>query len=126
MSEIDFGLVAMVLVLGTTAVWSYLAFKANMPKSLAPFGILWSTGFALGAYALVQGTESRGSAITAVALGGMLLFFLSTGRQKSGGGAIAVGDRLPEFSAPDENGDLFHSSSLAGSAVVLKIFRGHW
>ena len=57
---------------------------------------------------------------------GSRLFLLMAGRQKSGDHAIAVGDRIPEFSAPDENGEIFESSSLAGGAVVLKVFRGHW
>ena len=76
--------------------------------------------------ALVQGTANTGAAITAIALGGTLLFLLIAGKQKGTGGAIAIGDRLPEFSAPDDNDEIFESSSLAGGAVILKVFRGHW
>ena len=40
--------------------------------------------------------------------------------------AVAVGQPLPDFTAPDENGDLFSLSSLHGKPVLLKFFRGHW
>ncbi len=126
MPDINLGFAAMVIVLVATAIWSYRAFKVNLPDNLAPFAIAWGAGSIMGAIALVQGTDSRGAAITAVALGGLLLFLLAAGKQKSAPGAISVGDSLPEFSAPDENGEIFHSSTLLGDAVVLKVFRGHW
>ena len=126
MSEFNLSYAGLVLVLGATAIWSYRAFKVDLPSNLMPFGLAWGICLALGAMALLQGTENGGAAITAVALGGTLLFFLSTGKQLNGSNAIKVGDRLPDFTAPDENGEPFDTNSLAGSAVVLKIFRGHW
>lgn len=126
MPDIDYSLAALVLVLGATAFWSYRAFKVDLPANLTPFGLIWGAGVVLGVIALVQGTESSGSAITAVILGGMLLFFLLAGGQKADSNPIKVGDKIPEFSAPDDSGGTFESSSLAGSAVVLKVFRGHW
>ena len=126
MAGISLGLAAMLLVLGTTSVWSYRAFKLKLPKDLGAFAALWGGGVLLGLLALFQGTADRGYAITAIALGGTLLFLLIAGKQKSDGSPIAVGDKVPAFSAPDENDEIFESSSFAGSAVVLKVFRGHW
>jgi hypothetical protein len=126
MSGISLGFAALLLVLGATVVWSYRAFKVDLPKDLGGFAAAWGVGAVIGVIALFQGTANPGAAITAVVLGGLMLFLLKTGRQKSGDRAIAVGDRIPDFSAPDENGEIFESSSLAGSAVVLKVFRGHW
>ena len=44
-----------------------------------------------------------------------------------GGGAIKVGDRLPEFSLGNTDGATVHSTELLGKgAVVLTVFRGKW
>jgi peroxiredoxin len=40
--------------------------------------------------------------------------------------AIAVGDSAPDFTAPDANGQQFWLSSLRGSPVLLKFYRGYW
>ena len=53
-----------------------------------------------------------------------LLVFISP--QKVADDAIAVGERLREFTAQDANGEVFSMSSVAGKPVLLKFFRGHW
>jgi hypothetical protein len=40
--------------------------------------------------------------------------------------AIAVGEPLPGFTAPDENGAPFRVEALRGRPVLIKLFRGHW
>ena len=69
---------------------------------------------------------SPNSAGWAVALAALFLYLTSTGAQKVSGATIDVGDKLPSFTAPDENGNTFDSASLSGSRVLLKFFRGHW
>ena len=39
---------------------------------------------------------------------------------------VAVGKQIIEFSALDENGELFDLASLRGRPLLLKFFRGHW
>ena len=39
---------------------------------------------------------------------------------------IAVGDKIPDFQALDDNGEAFDSGSLSGGPVLFKFFRGHW
>ena len=126
MAGISLGLASMILVLATTAVWSYRAFKVNLLKDLDVFAILWIIGILMGGFALVHGTADEGAAITAVSVGCFVLFLFAAGKQKGTGGAIEIGDALPSFSAPDENNETFESSSLIGGAVILKVFRGHW
>ena len=46
--------------------------------------------------------------------------------QSSQAPAVAVGQPILEFTAPDENGDIFDSASLHGKPILLKFFRGHW
>lgn len=126
MTGISLGMAALILVLGTTLIWSYLAFRVRLPDDLGAFRTGWGGGVLFGAFALFQGTANQGAAIAAVIVGGLLLYLLIAGKQKSGDKPIAVGDMIPAFSAPDENDEVFESSRLAGSAVVLKVFRGHW
>ena len=119
------GLIALLVVLGTTVRWFWRMWRVNIPKVPYLFQSIWGVGFVLGIVALRQG--SGGSAAGwAVGVAGLLLFLSSTGAQKVTGEMINVGDTLPAFTAPDDSGETFDSTSLAGSKVLLKIFRGHW
>ncbi len=119
------GLIALLVVLGTTVRWFWRMWRVNIPQTPYLFQALWGAGFVLGIVALQQG--SGGSvAGWAVGVAGLLLFLSSTGAQKVTGEMIKVGDSLPAFTAPDDSGETFDSTSLAGSKVLLKFFRGHW
>lgn len=63
--------------------------------------------------------------ITAV-LGAGFLFLLMLSPQSKQPPAFELGSPMPDFAAPDENGQPFTVSSLAGKPVLLKFFRGHW
>jgi len=40
---------------------------------------------------------------------------------------IRIGDRMPPFALPNQNGAIINSADLlARGAVVLTVFRGHW
>jgi peroxiredoxin len=39
---------------------------------------------------------------------------------------VALGQPIPEFTAPDAEGQPFALSSLHGRPYLLKFFRGHW
>ncbi len=39
---------------------------------------------------------------------------------------VAVGDPYIDFTAPDADGNAFTLSSLDGTPILLKFFRGHW
>lgn len=85
-------------------------------------------GLGLGVLALWQGAGLFGSiaAGLAVALAAVFLTLTVLGRQLRATPAVAVGQPMPEFSAPDAEGQPFSSASLAGRPYLLKLFRGHW
>jgi len=117
---------ALVLVLPTTLVWAWLAFKVRVPANRMPFLAAWSAGAALGVIALLQSGGSP-AAWVAAALGGSLVFLALTGDQRAAApDSVRVGEPLPAFTAPDEHGQPFDIRSLAGSPLLLKFFRGHW
>jgi len=117
---------ALVLVLPTTLMWAWLAFKVRVPANRMPFLIAWSSGAGLGVIALVQSGGSA-AAWLAAGLGGALVFLALTGGQRATAPhSISVGDLLPAFTAPDEHGQPFDIRSLAGRPLLLKFFRGHW
>ena len=82
----------------------------------------------LGVAALAVGAGWLGGvpAALAILIGAFFLFTVGISRQEVAQDAIVVGATLPSFTATDENDQLFDSSSLAGSPVLIKFFRGHW
>jgi cytochrome oxidase Cu insertion factor (SCO1/SenC/PrrC family) len=59
-------------------------------------------------------------------IAGAFLILSSMAAQSAQPPALAVGDPMLEFSAADENGEIFDSASLRGRPMLLKFFRGHW
>ncbi|MCZ6643858.1 MAG: hypothetical protein O7F71_19965 [Gammaproteobacteria bacterium] len=96
-----------------------------MPSTPYFFQALVGLGFVLGIVALDSGTSTT-SAGWAVGLAVLFVYLTATGAQKVRGATVGVGDTLPSFTAPDDGGHVFDSSSLSGSRVLLKFFRGHW
>ena len=56
----------------------------------------------------------------------MLIFLTATGAQKVDEKSLNVGEKIPAFTAPDDNDVEFDSASLAGTRTLIKFFRGHW
>ena len=119
------GLFAFILILATATRWFWRELRVNVPRNSNTFRALWATGLVFGGVALYQTPEDTFAA-WAVGLGLLLVYLVSTGAQKVSGEMINVGDALPAFTALDEQGESFDSSSLAGKPVLLKFFRGHW
>lgn len=123
---IDLGLLGLLIILGTLGTWFWRAWRVKIPTSTPyPFIILWALGFVLGLVALIGGTESA-YASWAVGVGAVMLYLVFTGAQKVSDNMVNVGDQIPAFTATDDQGSTFDSSSLAGSKVLIKFFRGHW
>jgi hypothetical protein len=119
------GLFALVLILTSATRWFWRAWQVNVPRKPGLFRATWATGSILGCVAYYQSPEDP-FAVWAIGLGLLLVYLVSTGAQKVGSEMVNVGDTLPSFSALDENGNVFNSSSLEGKPVLLKFFRGHW
>jgi hypothetical protein len=127
-SPIALGVIALLVVAGAGVVWFRAALAVRLPKNRAGFVAVWLAGAALGIAALTQGAGWAGGVPAVLALLGAIFFLFTIGisRQEVAADAVAVGARIPDFSAPDENGDSFDAASLAGHPVLLKFFRGHW
>lgn len=124
MALIGFG-----LALATIARWAMLLFAVSIPKNRSVFIALMLLSGALGMAALTLGTGSwlgNIAAGLAIFAGVFFLLTVAIGKQTGGPGVFQVGSVLPSFTAPDENNQLFDSSSLSGQPILLKFFRGHW
>ena len=121
-------IVGLVFALGGMALWSYHIRQVDIPENRALFVALFLSAAALGVAAFVKGTSWRGglAAAPAIFIGLFVPFTIAISAQQVAATAIQVGDTLPHFTAPDENGELFDSNSLSGHIVLIKFFRAHW
>ena len=128
MSATVLGYLALLLIAGAATIWFRLALSVRLPESRAPFVVAWAGGALLGAAALWQGAGWVGGAPAGLAIfvGAFLLMTVAIGPQQVAADAVAVGEPLRDFSAHDENGEIFELASTAGRPVLLKFFRGHW
>jgi hypothetical protein len=119
------GFIALVMVFGTMARWFYRAWRVNVPSTPYLFQALAAIGLVVGMTSVYIDAGSTAGG-WAIGLSVLFLYLTSTGAQRVDDAMVAVGDTLPNFTAPDENGNVFDSTRLAGSRVLLKFFRGHW
>jgi len=122
------GLLALLLLVGSTSLWFRLARQVRLPRNRAGFVLAWSGAALLGVLALYGGAGWLGAIPAAVAVlaGGMLSILTAVSAQQVAPDAISVGEVLRDFAATDENGVRFELSSLQGRPLLLKFFRGHW
>jgi hypothetical protein len=123
-----FGVLALLLVAGSMALWFRKIKSVQIPEDRRVYVACWAGGAALGAVALTQGAGWVGGIPAGIAAlaGTFFSVLVLISPQKVADNAIRVGETLREFTAPDENGDDFSLSSVSGKPVLLKFFRGHW
>ncbi|MGI9325577.1 MAG: hypothetical protein ACR2PZ_10190 [Pseudomonadales bacterium] len=128
MSTTVFGLSSLLLLAGSMALWFRGIKNVAVPKNRSVYIVVWLAAAALGIVSLAGGVGWLGGIPATLAAVGGLLFTVLVGisRQITAADAVAVGDIIPSFSAPDEDGAIFSSASLAGSPALIKFFRGHW
>ncbi len=129
MSGFTLAILGFSLALATAVRWAMLLFSVSIPKNRSVFVALMVLSAGLGIAALALGTGSWLANIAAglaIFAGAFFLLTVAIGKQTGGSGQFQAGSRLPTFSAPDENGELFDISSLSGQPILLKFFRGHW
>ncbi len=128
MADTCLGFASLLLMIVSGVLWFRAAGRVALPKNRSRYVFSWVVAALLGILAL--GGEPGWLGGVPAALGTfsacLLLFTVSISRQKLAADAIAVGLSIPDFSAPDENGEIFDSSSLAGHPALLKFFRAHW
>ena len=128
MSSTILGLGALLLVAGASVVWFRAAQAVRLPRNRTPFVAAWLGGAVLGAAALTQGPNWIGGSAAALALlaGSFFCLLVAISRQVVAPNAVRVGAELPDFSAPNADGQPFALASTRGSPLLLKFFRGHW
>ena len=128
MSGTVLGLVAFAFSVSAGILWFQRMNRVAIPANRSAFlAVMW-VGLTLGVLALARGAGWIGGAAAVLSIFAAALFTLTVliGGQKGGSGALQVGQPIPDFTAPDENGEPFQLSSLAGRPVLMKFFRGHW
>ena len=123
------GLVACFLAMGTAALWFYLTRQVSLPDDRTLFAIVLLAAAGLGVLAYIKGTGLVGGVppAAAIVIGLFLPFTMSVSEQTvEADRVIAVGDRVPRFSARDAAGEIFDSETLHCHLVLIKFFRAHW
>jgi hypothetical protein len=128
MSGTVLGFIAFAVVFVTGFLWFRRIHAVSLPEDRRGFVAAMLMGLALGITALASGAGWLGGvpAGLAIFLSTFFAFTVAISAQKGGAGAFQLGQPLPDFSAPDQDGRPFQLSSLAGQPVLLKFFRGHW
>ena len=121
------GVAAPLLAIGTAMLWFQQAESVTLPENRTLFVVAWLGAAVLGVAALVKaGWIGRIAALPGIVVGCFLPFTVSISEQVLPDGAIQIGDAMPAFSAPDDQGELFDSAQLRGKPVLIKFFRAHW
>jgi len=87
---------------------------------------LGAVGFGIAAFLSGPGLLGGVLAGLGTLVGAIFLVLTVQAPQSQQAPAVAVGGRLLDFTAPDENGKPFSLESLHGRPVLIKFFRGHW
>ncbi len=122
------GLGGIALVLLTTAVWFSRARLVAIPDNRLVFLLGWACGGLLGAAGLATPGANwlSGSFASLALIGGLFFLGLHALRKQKAESAISVGDVVPKFEAPDDEGRPYKSKALVGTPTLMKFFRGHW
>ena len=128
MNGTSLAFLALVLVVGSLALWFRGMSQLSVPRNRTLYVATWLGGAGLGLVALTQGAGWLGAlpAGLSILAGCFFSFTVAISRQQVAAGAVSVGASLPGFRAPDEHGGTFDSASLSGHPVLIKFFRGHW
>ncbi len=122
------GLLSPIVAGGTLLLWFRQVRQVAIPENRALFVAFCVVAAALGIAAFVKRTRWFGgiAAVLGIVTSALLPFTVAISRQEVAPNAIKVGETIPRFSALDDRGQRFDSSSLAGQLVLLKFFRAHW
>jgi hypothetical protein len=122
------GVLALLLVAGSMALWFRRIQRVEVPTDRRGWVASWLVGAALGVAALGSGAGWVGGvpAALAVLAGVFFSVLVAVSAQRTAADAIRVGEMLRDFTALDDRGEPFSIASTAGRPLLLKFFRGHW
>ncbi len=118
--------VAVFLVVGSARLRGLR--NVRVPASAVGHVVATLVAMALSAAGLVAGVGLVAGIAAGIVLllGGLFLVLVAGSGQRRGTARFAVGGRLPDFVATDDEGRPFALAALRGRPVLLKFFRGHW
>ena len=128
MSGFTLAWVSLAVLVGFVATWLAMMQRVQIERVRWLLRLLAVAVVAIAILALAREPGTFGGVLAGVslAIGSAFLVLSSMAAQSAQSPALAVGDPLLEFSAMDENGEIFDSASLHGRPMLLKFFRGHW
>ena len=121
-------LLAGALAIGGMIAWFRRVKAVNIPRDRRRFMAIFLAAMAMGIYAIAEGSGWLGGigAAIAILVGVLNAVLRAQSKQAAGVPAVAVGQPILDFTAPDEQGQMFTLASLKGTPFLLKFFRGHW
>jgi peroxiredoxin len=125
-SVLGFAAAAILAVAGVR--WLHLMRQVRIPQRPTPYLLASGVAAVLGAAAFLRGPGIAGGIAAAASMVGGLAFlalYAASGQAKKVA-AVAVGGRILDFVATDDQERPFSLASLRGSPFLLKFFRGHW
>lgn len=116
------------IVFGAMTQYFLTINQERVPTEVRPHVIVLSVGSALSAVAVALSPTWAVIllGVFSVSVGALLLYILSIRRLPLGALTAVVGEPMPEFAAPDQDGAPFSLKSLRGQRVMVKFFRGSW
>ena len=128
MMDVLLGWASLAIMVVSGGLWIRGMRRVAIPEDRSRFFASWLVAFALAVAALAGDAGFLGGvpAFLGLLSSSMLIFTRLISTQKVASGAIQVGAPIPHFTAPDDHGESFDSSLLAGHPVLIKFFRAHW
>ena len=122
------GFLALVLLAQAGFVWMRSIREVRTGERRPLVIAVMAAAVGIGALAFARGPGLAGGIAAGVAVGFGALFLVNqvVGQQSRRTPAVAVGQPILDFTAPDADGRPFQLSSLRGHPYLLKFFRGHW
>ena len=122
------GFLALVLLAQAGFVWMRSIREVRTGERRPLVIAVMAAAVGIGALAFARGPGLAGGIAAGVAVGFGALFLVNqvVGQQSRRTPAVAVGQPILDFTAPDADGRPFQLSSLRGRPYLLKFFRGHW
>ena len=128
MTGLILALLAVACLAGALGLWFHwirrVALAGRRIYAFALIGV--GMGLAVAALAVGPGLAGGILAGLTLVLGALWFGLAAISKQSRQAPAVAVGDAVPDFTAPDEHGEPVRLADLRGQPLLLKFFRGHW
>ncbi len=128
MIGLGLAIVGFALISTGIGLWMRLIRRVEVAEGRRLPSLMIVTALVIGITALTQDPGLLGGILAGVtvAFGAIAVGLQALASQSNQSPAIAVGGRLPTFTALDDEGKSFDLARLNGRPILMKFFRGHW